>query len=511
MFTLDVQTVLAVNAAISIICAFEILYLWLKNRKKYSGLLFWASFFIFQVLALILLSLKGMVSEWISGILASTMIVVGVFLMYVGLNNFFGKTRNYFINYFYIAIFILVHYYFTFITPSLMARNINISIGIMVMFFQSFWLVTYEVSTALRRIANAATFVFLTYVVVSIVRFFIILSAQANNDLFKIGFLDTASILIYALLLILLSYSLSLMINHRLLSEVVSEKEKFSAVFNLSSYAIIISQVDDGLIIDVNDGFFKVTGHEKRAVIGKTAIELDLWKDVDDRASVVRDLKENGAVTNLELYFRKKNGEIITGLFSAELISINEQKYILSILHDITYDRQMQQLFSSALNAMNEGMALHQMIYDNNGEAIDYKILNVNSAYEKILGISRKDVINKKASAVYQVKEAPYLHLYNEVVKTKTSNKFETDFTPLEKTFLISAFPFDSDKFATVFMEITERKTKEENLKKALFESKENISQIEKVNQLMIDRENKMVELKEEIAELKKKLKNSKK
>ena len=50
---------------------------------------------------------------------------------------------------------------------------------------------------------------------------------------------------------------------------------------------------------------------------------------------------------------------------------------------------------------MNEGMAIHEVIYDNNDAPVDYEIVDVNDAYEEILGIAKEDVLGKKASEVY--------------------------------------------------------------------------------------------------------------
>ena len=118
---------------------------------------------------------------------------------------------------------------------------------------------------------------------------------------------------------------------------------------------------------------------------------------------------------------------------------------------------------------MNEGLAIHKVIYDKSDTPVDYVIIDINNAYEEILGINKKDVLGKKASEIYGTEEAPYLKVYYEVVQTGKSTQFETYFEPMDKHFKISVFSPSKDTFATIFEDITSRKKTEE----ALCESEE--------------------------------------
>jgi PAS domain S-box-containing protein len=123
-----------------------------------------------------------------------------------------------------------------------------------------------------------------------------------------------------------------------------------------------------------------------------------------------------------------------------------------------------QRLFS----AMNEGFCLHELVFDESGKAVDYIIMDVNPAYESILGLKKDEVINRKASEIYGSKNAPFLEVYAKVAETQKSESFETFYPPLKKNFSISAFSTDKNHFATVFTDITERKKTQEVLKESL-------------------------------------------
>ncbi|RJP19292.1 MAG: PAS domain S-box protein [Candidatus Omnitrophota bacterium] len=126
-----------------------------------------------------------------------------------------------------------------------------------------------------------------------------------------------------------------------------------------------------------------------------------------------------------------------------------------------------EERYRSLYISMREGAALHEILYDGAGNATDYVILDVNPAFESIMGRKKESVVGKKATAVYGTDEPPYLDHYETVVKTGQPQSFETAFDPMGKQFAISVFSPAPNRFATVFEDITERKHMEEQLRQS--------------------------------------------
>src|SRR5665647_726869 len=59
--------------------------------------------------------------------------------------------------------------------------------------------------------------------------------------------------------------------------------------------------------------------------------------------------------------------------------------------------------YTAVYNSMSEGLAIHELIYDSSGKAIDYIIKDVNPAYEQIIGLKKKKAVGRKATDVYEV------------------------------------------------------------------------------------------------------------
>jgi len=94
--------------------------------------------------------------------------------------------------------------------------------------------------------------------------------------------------------------------------------------------------MEDGLIIEVNDAFLTLTGYTLVETIGHTSVGMAIWCDIEDRNIVLKELIKGEKVIGQEFNFKKKNGEILTGLFSTQLILIKNKVYLLSSVADIS-------------------------------------------------------------------------------------------------------------------------------------------------------------------------------
>jgi PAS domain S-box-containing protein len=111
--------------------------------------------------------------------------------------------------------------------------------------------------------------------------------------------------------------------------------------------------------------------------------------------------------------------------------------------------------FHSLFTAMTEGVAIHQMIYNANGKAVDYIIRDVNPSFEKNLGIPTDKAQGAYGSKLFGMTPPPYIDIYEHVLKTGEPYFFTTFFQPLNRYFEISVFIPREDWVAAVFLDIT--------------------------------------------------------
>lgn len=120
-------------------------------------------------------------------------------------------------------------------------------------------------------------------------------------------------------------------------------EEKFRLAFQTSPDSINLNRLSDGMYVDVNEGFTKLTGYTREDAVGKTSVELNIWADPRDRERLVQGLRSKGYVENLEARFRRKNGQMSFGLMSARVLRLNQEDVILSITRDITERKEMDE------------------------------------------------------------------------------------------------------------------------------------------------------------------------
>ena len=149
-------------------------------------------------------------------------------------------------------------------------------------------------------------------------------------------------------------------ITNRVKAEEALQKseEKFRILYYTTPDAVNINRLTDGLYVDVNEGFIKLTGYSREEIIGKTSLEIGIWDSPSDRQKIVQILKKDGICENLEAKFKLKNGKIITGLISANIIELSGIPHIVSVTKDISRQKQIEKekelLISRLKTALDE-------------------------------------------------------------------------------------------------------------------------------------------------------------
>ena len=355
---LDMKTVYFTMLATDIVCTLVLVQLWRQSRERFVGTGLWVIDFAFQTVALLLILLRGIVPDWMSMVLSNTMVLTAALLGLIGLERFTGEERPQTHNYVLLCAFVPCHSYFAFAQPDLRLRNICIATVLLIMCFQCLWLMLVRVPPHRRPLTRDVGLVFGAFCLVNFVRISGLLAApDPGQDYFHSNTLETIVPVLYQLLLILLTYSLSLMVNKRLLLHIKNEEEKFSSVFHFSPYAITLTRLSDGKIIEVNEAFVNTTGYSHAEALGETTVDLHIWQSKENRDALIGELARHGSARNVEEQFRTRTGEMRTGLVSAEIITINNEKSILSNIVDITERKRSEEERNRLIIELREAFA----------------------------------------------------------------------------------------------------------------------------------------------------------
>ncbi len=124
--------------------------------------------------------------------------------------------------------------------------------------------------------------------------------------------------------------------------ELRESEEKFSAAFGASPDLMAITQLSDGMLLEINEGFTRLLGYERAETVGKTTTELSIWTDPQARADFVTSLMESGEI-RFETTLRRKDGALITGDCSARALEVRGEATVLTVVHDITERKQAEE------------------------------------------------------------------------------------------------------------------------------------------------------------------------
>jgi two-component system sensor histidine kinase/response regulator len=125
-------------------------------------------------------------------------------------------------------------------------------------------------------------------------------------------------------------------------------------IFEASPDCITLARLSDGKFLAVNDGFVREFGFTREEAIGKTQRELGLWADLKEARELMRRLRDDGVVTNMELSLRHQNGTILPCLLSAAPTEIGSERCAVAIVHDI---RELKRTENDLVRAREAALA----------------------------------------------------------------------------------------------------------------------------------------------------------
>ncbi len=129
--------------------------------------------------------------------------------------------------------------------------------------------------------------------------------------------------------------------------------------------------------------------------------------------------------------------------------------------------RKSEERYRSLFNNIDEGVAINELVFDKNGDVIDYIILEVNPNFTKHSAYTTEEVVGRRATDLYKI-DCEYIRgWWKEHDNFRQSAYTEMHHESSDRWFSISTTPPDGKRFATIFTDITERKKANDTLQKA--------------------------------------------
>jgi PAS domain S-box-containing protein len=142
-------------------------------------------------------------------------------------------------------------------------------------------------------------------------------------------------------------------------------EERFAKAFRMAPGPMAILTLEDLRIMDVNDAFTAATGWRREEIVGRGEGEIQFWGRGALRDELERQMKHTGHVRSVEIELRSKDGTCWDYLLSAELVEIQHERCMLSVMLDITERKQTEtELLAAVQSVMQDTSWLGQKIVE---------------------------------------------------------------------------------------------------------------------------------------------------
>jgi PAS domain S-box-containing protein len=253
-------------------------------------------------------------------------------------------------------------------------------------------------------------------------------------------------------------------------------KALFEAVVENVPLMIFLKESEDLRFVLFNRAGEELLGYDRKVLIGQNNLDLFppqqaayftlMDREVLDGEAGRADIPEEPLQTALQgqrlLHTRKVRIRGTDGV----------TKFLLGISEDITDRRRVEDAlgaserkFRTLYENLAEGVSINEIVTNAAGSVVDYRVLDANPAYCHLTGIDAVNVVGRLGSEVFGSEVPPFLEEFGQVALGGGHIVFETFMPLLEKHFRISVISPTHGQFATVLEDITDQKSREEDLR----------------------------------------------
>ena len=253
--------------------------------------------------------------------------------------------------------------------------------------------------------------------------------------------------------------------------ELDAQRAQYFDLFDLAPVGSLILSAKS-IVENANLTAARLLGVDRRLLVGQPFSAFISAEDQDAYYLLLQEMKRNPEPRSSELRMRRLSGrpDIEDGDFWALLkvepvdSGLEETGGIRIAFADITERKQSEKAlrdseakFRRLFESIEQGMALHEIITDDDGKPVDYVYLDLNDSYTKLLGVTR-EALGKRITEVMPKVEEYWIRNFGEVAQTGAPSYYEDYLETTGRYYATYAYSPKKNQFAVLVTDITDRK-----------------------------------------------------
>jgi len=256
--------------------------------------------------------------------------------------------------------------------------------------------------------------------------------------------------------------------------------QQYRIIFEAASDGMIISDLESGLVVEANPAAYMMHGYKREEFIG---LQLTACVHSDSQYVFSESIQvfQSDGVLDIQTLDVRRDGSTFYAVWGGTAFTYQSRPCLLGIVRDVSKRiqaehqiqqrdellRQSEARYRSLFTSMNEGFALCEIICDDGGIPCDYRFLEVNAAFERQTGISVADILGKTIRERFPDIEMSWIEIYGKVALTGEPARFENYNHNTGRHYEVFSFSPAKGKFAMLFMDISEHKQAEAELRES--------------------------------------------
>jgi PAS domain S-box-containing protein len=264
---------------------------------------------------------------------------------------------------------------------------------------------------------------------------------------------------------------------HRKLAELElhASRERFQKLVDQAATGVV--ELDqDGRITFANQRYCDMLGYAPAELTGMNVADVTAPGSLRETFDVVGQLLQDGVQASIDKQYLRKDGSLMPATSSVNALRGPDGAIegIVAIVLDTT-DRQRaaeelrssEERYRTLFESVDQGFCIIDMLVDDEGEAVDYRFVEMNAMFEERTGLS--GVIGRTALELVPDLDRFWVDTYGRVARTGKAERFESEAQAMGRWFDVYATRVGgatSRRVALLFSDITARKQADDRLRK---------------------------------------------